>query len=126
MANAFDINDTIETDILDEHMSEDETDMANLIEFADGGSNYVPKPDASSRGTTPRVVGSGSPKGRRKRTESQMKASFKGDPLSEAAYVRRRIASLEEKISQLLTCATPEARDLILNTKALEHLKRYY
>jgi hypothetical protein len=98
MANAFDINDTIETDVLDEHMPEQDTRPVRLL-----------------------------PKGKRvKRTEQEMKASFKGDPLSEAAYVRRRIASLEEKISQLLTCATPEARDLILNTKALEHLKRYY
>jgi hypothetical protein len=67
------------------------------------------------------------PKGKRhKRTEAEMTASFKDDPLNEAAYVRRRILSLEEKIEELLNNASPEARELVLGSKACEHLKRYY
>lgn len=130
MANAFDINDTIETDILDEGEPSDS--------FATGSGphmpedpDYVPPSSAALRAldagiesakTQPLVTR----KIRVKRTEAAMKASFEGDPLSEAAYVRRRVMALEEKISELLTGASDDARALILSTKALEHLKRYY
>jgi hypothetical protein len=62
-------------------------------------------------------------KTRIKRTESQMLESVSGDPLSEAHYLKARLIKLEDKISELLAAASPEARELILTR--MTHLGRY-
>lgn len=116
--NAFDVTDTLETDILDEHMPED--------------PDYVPPSPAALKALEAGIKSAKTeplvhrPRIRHKRTEQEMRDSFKGDPLSEAAYVRKRILNLEEKIAELLTNASDDARNLVLGTKACEHLKRYY
>jgi hypothetical protein len=64
-------------------------------------------------------------KGKRvKRTEKDMLASFEGDTLGEAAYLRDRVAKLEDKIAELLGAVSgSEVTDLVL--KGREHLAKY-
>jgi hypothetical protein len=62
-------------------------------------------------------------KTRVKRTETQMLESCKTDPLSEAHYLKTRLQKLEDKISELIAAASPEARELILTR--MTHLGRY-
>jgi hypothetical protein len=58
-----------------------------------------------------------------KRTEKDMIASVKGKPLDEAHYLKSRLMKLEDKLSDLLGSASPEALELIL--KGSPHYTRY-
>lgn len=62
-------------------------------------------------------------KTRIKRTEKDMIASVKGNPLDEAHYLKARLMKLEDKLSDLLGSASPEALELIL--KGSPHFGRY-
>lgn len=62
-------------------------------------------------------------KTRVKRTEQDMLASVKGNAFDEASYVRGRLMKLEEKMSELLGSASPEAQEML--SKSLPHLSRY-
>jgi hypothetical protein len=62
-------------------------------------------------------------KTRVKRTETQMLESAKADPLSEAHYLKTRLQKLEEKMSELMGKASPEACVLVL--RGNEHYERY-
>ncbi len=63
------------------------------------------------------------PKGRTKRTESQMIAALGGSALKEANYVADRVRKLEDKISELIGSVSPAARELVLRDNP--HLSRY-
>jgi hypothetical protein len=56
-------------------------------------------------------------KKREKRTEAEMIASLAGDRLEECVYVKRRIQSLEEKISELVAAISPAGRELLLESR---------
>jgi hypothetical protein len=58
-----------------------------------------------------------------KRTESQMLESVAGDPLSEAHYLKARLIKLEEKMADLMSKASPQAVELVLQGN--EHFRRY-
>jgi hypothetical protein len=62
-------------------------------------------------------------KTRVKRTESQMLESVAGDPLSEAHYLKARLMKLEDKMSELMSKASPKAIELVLQGN--EHFGRY-
>lgn len=64
-------------------------------------------------------------KTRVKRTEADMLASVKGDPLSESMYVLNRVQKLEEKLAELIATLSPEASDLFFRSPARQHLRRY-
>lgn len=71
------------------------------------------------------VAINGGKKSRVKRTEADMLASVKGDPLSESMYVLNRVQKLEEKLAELIGSLSPEANDLFFRSPARSHLKRY-
>jgi hypothetical protein len=62
-------------------------------------------------------------KTRVKRTESQMLESVAGDPLSEAHYLKARLIKLEEKMADLMSKASSQAVELVLQGN--EHFRRY-
>jgi hypothetical protein len=62
-------------------------------------------------------------KTRVKRTESQMLESVAGDPLSEAHYLKARLIKLQEKMADLMSKASPQAVELVLQGN--EHFRRY-
>lgn len=93
--------------------------MANVIELYNGHNEPLIR-EANENASKHKIA---EKKTRVKRTESQMLESVAGDPLSEAHYLKARLMKLEDKMSELMSKASPKAVELVLQGN--EHFGRY-
>lgn len=92
-----------------------ESDDALVAELALSKTTERRFPEPSeAKGGNALVEPKPGPKGRYKRTESQMIASLNGSPMKESAYVLDRIAKLEDKISELMGAVSQKSREYII------------